>query len=221
MWTGIDGHRIMNALNTYWWALLPCAALMGYLFRGRREYWYSNRGEELVRKVLMAQLPSESWHLLNNVTLPIEGGTTQIDHILVSRYGVFVIETKHYKGWIFGDEKSKQWTQVVYNQKHRFQNPLHQNYKHLKAVQTSLDFLAPEQVVGMVVFTGDAEFKSHRPAGVYSLDALVAQLNGLSAQQLSENRMQFCVGRLECKRLALTRETDIEHRANLETRRSK
>jgi hypothetical protein len=211
----------MNALHTYWWTLLPCAALFGYVFRGRREYWYTNRGEDLVRKVLIAQLPSDSWHLLNNVTLQIDGGTTQIDHVLVSRYGVFVIETKHYKGWIFGDEKSKQWTQVIYNQRHRFQNPLHQNYKHLKAVQASLDFLAPDQIVGAVVFTGEAEFKSNWPPGVYSLDALVAHLKRLDQQHLSENRMQFCVGRLECKRLALTRETDIEHRANLEMRHSK
>jgi hypothetical protein len=221
MWTAIEGRHIMNALHTYWWALIPCAALIGYVLRGRREYWYANRGEALVRQVLIATLPSDSWHLLNNVTLQTDGGTTQIDHVLVSRYGVFVIETKHYKGWIFGDEKSKQWTQVIYNQKHRFQNPLHQNYMHLKAVQALLDFLAPDQIVGVVVFTGEAEFKSNCPPGVYSLNTLVAHLKGLDQQHLSENRMQFCVGRLECKRLALTRETDIEHRANLEMRHSK
>ena len=204
-----------------WWLLIPLAALLGYVARGQRAHWYSNQGEDLVRKVLIAQLPADSWHLLNNVTLQIADGTTQIDHVLVSRYGVFVIETKHYKGWIFGDEKSKQWTQVIFNQKHRFQNPLHQNYKHLKAVQALLDFLAPEQVVGVVVFTGDADFKSNRPAGVYSLDTLVVHLKGLDKLHLSENRMQFCVGRLECNRLALTRETDIEHRAHIETRRRK
>lgn len=204
-----------------WWLLIPLAVLIGYVARGHRARWYSNQGESLVRKVLIAQLPADSWHLLNNVTLKIADGTTQIDHVLVSRYGVFVIETKHYKGWIFGDEKSKQWMQVIYRHKNRFQNPLHQNYKHLKAVQALLDFMAPDQILGVVVFTGEAEFKSHRPAGVYSLDTLVTYLKGLDQLHLSANRMQFCVGRLECNRLALTRETDIEHCANLETRRSK
>jgi restriction system protein len=218
MWTAIDGRHIVNALHTYWWALVPCAALLGYVFRGRREYWYANRGEALVRSALIKQLPAESWHLLNNVTLQLTDGTTQIDHVLVSRYGVFVIETKHYKGWVFGDEKSKQWTQVIYRQKHRFQNPLHQNYKHLKAVQALLDFLQPEQIVGVVVFTGDAEFKSHHPAGVYSLEGLLTYLKGHDQPQITLNRMQFCVGRLECTRLALTRETDLDHRANLEAR---
>jgi len=37
-------------------------------------------------------------------------GTTQIDHIVVSRYGIFVIETKNYRGWIFGSEKQRDWT---------------------------------------------------------------------------------------------------------------
>jgi hypothetical protein len=208
----------LDALRSFWWLLVPLAAVLGYAIRSRREYWYSNQGESLVRKVLVEHLPPESWHLLNNVTLQLEDGTTQIDHVLVSRFGVFVIETKHYKGWIFGDEKSKQWTQVIFKRKHRFQNPLHQNYKHLRAVQTLLDFLPKEQVIGVVAFTGDAEFKSRQPAGVYSLKELLPYLLGFDQLHISENRMQFCVGRLECKRLALTRETDIEHVANLEAR---
>jgi restriction system protein len=201
-----------------WWLLLPLMALLGYSVRGYHVYRFQNRGEELVRKSIINQLPSSAWHLLNNVTLKVGDGTTQIDHILVSRYGVFVMETKHYTGWIFGDAKSKQWTQVIYGTKRRFQNPLHQNYKHLKAVQELLDFLSPEQVVGFVVFTGDAKFKTDIPSGVFSLDNVVQHFNALSKEVLTENRMQFCVGRLECNRLALTQETDIEHQINLAKR---
>jgi hypothetical protein len=202
----------------FWWLLIPLAALLGYAVRGYHVYRFQNRGEELVRKSIINHLPSSSWHLLNNVTLKTADGTTQIDHILVSRYGVFVIETKHYTGWLFGDAKSKQWTQVIYGTKHRFQNPLHQNYKHLKAVQELLDFLSTEQLVGLVVFTGDAEFKTDIPPGVFSLDNVVQYLKAQSEEVLTENRMQFCVGRLECHRLALTQETDIEHANNLAKR---
>jgi hypothetical protein len=207
-----------------WWFLIPLAALLGYVagvYRAYQLQQFQNQGETLVREALIEHLPSDSWHLLNNVTLQLSDGTTQIDHVLVSRYGVFVIETKHYQGWIFGDDRSREWTQVIYLRKHRFQNPLRQNYKHLKAVQAALDFLPPEQVAGLVVFTGEAEFKSNRPSGVYSLDTLVSHLKSLDRQLLSENRMQFCVGRLECNRLALTRETDVKHRASLEARRGK
>ena len=34
-------------------------------------------------------------------------GTTQIDHIFVSHYGVFVVETKNTSGWIFGNERDR------------------------------------------------------------------------------------------------------------------
>ena len=202
----------------YWWVLIPLAALLGYALKSYRIYQFQNIGEVLVRKVLGKNLPEGSWHLLNNVTLRLDNGTTQIDHVLVSRFGVFVIETKHYKGWIFGDDKSREWTQVIWGRKYRFQNPLHQNYKHLKAVQDLLDFLPSEQVFGLVVFTGDAEFKTNQPKNVYSLSSLLSYLRGLDQELLTENRLQFCVGRLECLRLALTRETDVEHRINLAKR---
>jgi hypothetical protein len=205
-------------MTNYWWLLIPLAALLGYAVRSYHVYRFQNRGEELLRKIIVKNLPSTSWHLLNNVTLKTVDGTTQIDHILVSRYGVFVIETKHYTGWLFGDEKSKQWTQVIYGTKHRFQNPLHQNYKHIKAVQELLDFLSPEQIIGLVVFTGDAEFKTDIPLGVFSLDNVVQYLKAQSEEVLTENRMQFCVGRLECHRLALTQKTDVEHQENLSRR---
>ncbi len=91
----------------------------------------------------------------------------------------------------------------------------------MKAVEAVLDFVPPVQISSVVVFTSDAEFMTDRPQGVYSLEELVAYLKGLDQMQLSENRMQFCVGRLECRRLALTRETDIEHRANLQPRYNK
>jgi restriction system protein len=202
----------------YWWLLIPLAGLVGYAVRGYHVYRLQNRGEELLRNTIIKNLPSTSWHLLNHVTLKTADGTTQIDHVLVSRYGVFVIETKHYTGWLFGDAKSKQWTQVIYGIKHRFQNPLHQNYKHIKAVQELLDFLSPEQIIGVVVFTGDAEFKTNTPEGVFNAENVVKYLKGYSEEVLTENRMQFCVGRLECHRLALTQKTDVEHQENLSRR---
>jgi restriction system protein len=79
---------------------------------------------------------------LNNVTIPASNGTPQIDHVIVSRYGVFVVEDKNMDGWIFGDSKSPRWTQSIFGNKFRVQNPLHQNYRHIKALS---DFLAIDE----------------------------------------------------------------------------
>ncbi|HSO11214.1 MAG TPA: nuclease-related domain-containing protein, partial [Anaerolineales bacterium] len=100
-----------------------------------------NRGEADVRKLIISNFKAPNFHLLNNVTIPFQDGTTQIDQILISTKGVFVIEVKHYSGWIFGNEKSNQWTQTIYHVKNTFQNPIHQNFRHVKAIQQILDFL--------------------------------------------------------------------------------
>lgn len=198
------------------WFLIALAGVLGYQAGRYRAYRLQNSGEMVVRQAIQQACLGPNWHLLNNVTLPTADGTTQIDQILVSRYGVFVIETKDYRGWIFGDAKSPQWTQIFYRKKFRFQNPLHQNYKHIKVVKALLDFLPEEQIDGAVIFTGDAEFKTNRPDGVFTISEFVARLGKLKNEIITENRLQFCVGRLECRRFALTKKTDVEHQQYLQ-----
>ncbi|WP_265088790.1 nuclease-related domain-containing protein [Psychrobacter immobilis] len=58
-------------------------------------------GETVINIATWLKLEKENYHRLNNITLPLaNGGSTQIDHVIVSVYGIFVIETKNYKGWI-------------------------------------------------------------------------------------------------------------------------
>ena len=83
---------------------------------------------------------------------------------------MFVIETKDYKGWIFADAKQANWTQVLFRHKFTFQNPILQNFRHVRAVQRLLDFLPPGAIKSVVVFTGEAEFKTELPQGVESLE---------------------------------------------------
>ncbi len=174
-----------------------------------------NRGEAAVFASIKSNFAPPQYYLLNNLTIPFREGTTQIDHVLVSTKGIFVIETKHYSGWIFADAKSKQWMQVLYSVKSRFQNPIHQNYLHIKAIEQLFDFLPKEHIHSVVVFTGSAQFKTPIPKGVYYLNQLVEFLKTFQNDVISPNRVEFCVGRLECKRYEVTKRTDIQHRAYL------
>jgi hypothetical protein len=192
--------------------------ILGYLLKTSLRYKFrvkQNKGEATVRKRIIHNYNSPKFHLLNDITLPFQDGTTQIDHILVSTKGVFVIETKNYSGWIFGNVKSKQWTQVIYQVKNKFQNPLFQNYKHLLAIQQLLDFLPKELIQPIVVFSGSAEFKSSVPKGVVYLDHLLSYLGKFDEDKISANRVEFCVGRIECNRYEATRKTDIQHQSYL------
>lgn len=181
-------------------------------------YRYQNRGEAVLTRVVQTHFTPPDYHLLNHVTLPLKDGTTQVDHILVSRFGIYVIETKDYKGWIFANPKQANWTQVIYKSKFKFQNPIFQNLRHVRAVQDLLDFLPPEAIRSVVVFTGDAEFKTDIPPNVYSLPRFVDHVRENTVEVMSLNRMQFCVGRLETARLAISGKTDLEHIQSIERR---
>ena len=115
--------------------LLALFALVLGIFIGRQLLFRKSMGEALVANTIAASF-QRPHILLNNVTLRTETGTTQIDHVLIADTGIFVIETKHYQGWIYGDPKQSQWTQVIYKKKSRFQNPIRQNYGHLKTLQS-------------------------------------------------------------------------------------
>lgn len=91
-------------------------------------------GEESVASILKT-LPKD-YVVFNDVYLEIKGKSTQIDHVVISRYGVFIIETKNYTGWIFGNDTSEYWTQTIYEDKYKLRNPLRQNYSHLKTLQS-------------------------------------------------------------------------------------
>ena len=187
-------------------------------YRAHRASAFQNRGEALLSHAALTNFGPPDYHLMNHVTLQMKDGTTQVDHILVSRFGVFVIETKDYKGWIFANAQQANWTQVLFKVKFKFQNPILQNLRHIRAVQDLLDFLPSGAVKSVVVFTGEAEFKTEVPHGVFSLSGLIDYLHGQTVEVMSLNRVQFCVGRLETARLAISGKTDVEHVQSLERR---
>ena len=192
------------------------ALLVGYYFGFRRRKKLDNIGEAAVRKVLTEYCRISTAHLMNNITLEYGEGTTQIDHILFTQNGILVIETKHMKGWIFANEKNKTWTQVIYKWKNKFQNPLLQNKLHTNALNRALSFLPDENVIGITVFTGDAEFKTEIPDSVLHLSELISYVDQLRLGSVADNMLQYCIGKIEYDRFELTAETDIEHQRYLE-----
>ena len=144
-----------------WW-LIPLLMLVAIT----KTAWFKGlMGEWLVNLVARIALPSKYYTRFQNVTLRTRDGTTQIDHVIVSRYGVFCIETKNMTGWIFGNADNRQWTQKIYRQSYRFQNPLRQNYKHVRALESLLG-LSRGMVHSMVVFAGGATLKTAMPDNV-------------------------------------------------------
>ncbi len=145
-------------------------------------------GETLVSTVLSG-LPKEEYVLLNDVMLEKENGSTQIDHVLVSIYGIFVIETKNYEGWITGSEKSSKWTQNIYGKKTPFMNPLNQNYGHICALSKLLD-LPEDKFISIVAFAGDATLKGKMPENVTYVGRLKKLIKKYNIAKFNKIEMQ-------------------------------
>ena len=159
-----------------------CYLSLGVIFIALvRSSWFKGvSGEFVVNLASKLFLDKEKYHLIKNVTLPTEGGSTQIDHIIVSKFGVFVVETKNFKGWIFGSARQKMWSQKIYRHTSKFQNPLFQNYKHTKTLQSLLD-LNNEQVFSVIAFVGSSTFKTEMPENVNHIKGCIRFIKSKTA----------------------------------------
>lgn len=123
-----------------------------------RSEWKGLLEERRVNKTLQ-ELDSSLYKIYHDIYIPAENHrTTQIDHIVTSPYGIFVIETKHYNGWIFGRERDKFWTQVIYKNRETFLNPIRQNYGHIKALVNYLE-LDDDNFHSIIAFSDQSTFK--------------------------------------------------------------
>lgn len=122
--------------------------------------WVGSRGEKLTaRKLKFLWFSGIRGKVLRNVYIPTEdGGTTEIDVVFITRKGIFVIESKNYSGWIFGNEKDQYWTAMLPNkQKNKFYNPIKQNNTHIKWLEKYLVDSIP--LFSLIVFSKRCELK--------------------------------------------------------------
>lgn len=189
------------------WYLIPLFIFAAIV----KSAWFKGvSGEFIINLLARWKLDKDVYHLIKNVTLLTEDGTTQIDHIIVSVYGVFVIETKNLRGWIYGTPQQKMWTQKIYRNTYRFQNPMHQNFKHRKTLQALLN-LDAQQVHSLVVFIGDSTFKTPVPENVTFGMGYIRYIQSMTEAVLSHKQVLEIVGAVANGRLKSSINTNRQH----------
>lgn len=122
--------------------------------------WVGRHGEKLTERELnLVRLFGRKGRVLRNVYVPKDNGeTSEIDVVFITQKGIFVIESKNYSGWIFGDEKAAYWTAMLPNkQKNQFYNPIKQNKTHIKWLGQYLSEEIP--LFSIIVFSERCELK--------------------------------------------------------------
>jgi len=147
------------------------------------------RGEMHMARRL-AQLPSAQYKVINDLLIQGGGHSTQIDHVVVSAYGVFVIETKYFAGWILGGENSEYWTQTIYGSKSKFLNPLWQNQGHIKAIARLLGDYGKLPFYSIVAFSRQATLKVNRSLPVMYWSDVVPYIKRFAEPLIADDRVE-------------------------------
>ena len=173
--------------------------------------------EKEVVSALAHGLSYRDYFIFNNLTLPASNnGSTQIDHVVISKFGIFVVESKNYKGWIFGSVDGKVWTQSLPGgRKFTFQNPIHQNWAHIMALKELMPFVG-DNFRNLVVFSERCEFKTPRIENVLFIHELPASIKKSESVRLDESTLLLAIGKLSY----LCQAADIsasQHISNIQT----
>ena len=147
------------------------------------------RGEKQIA-ALLSLLPKDKYKVINDLLIQKGGYSTQIDHVVISVYGMFIIETKYYRGWIYGGENSEYWTKNVFGHKYELRNPLWQNEGHIKAITRLLDDPGFVPIYNIVAFSSQANLKIDRSLPVMYWHQVVPYIRRYREQVMSESYVE-------------------------------
>ena len=198
----------MEAVNL----ILGIIAVIGLFFLLR---WLIPSKGKVGEKVVagkLDRLPKDQYRVLNNVTIPTPKGSSQIDHVVVSVYGIFVIETKNYNGWIYGGENSEYWTQNIYGNKYQLYNPILQNAGHVRALRRVLKDYEPLPIMPIVAFSGKADIKVKvEDACVVYWSQIRKVINQFEEKRLTWSQVNAICDAIQAAQIEPGRETDKQH----------
>ena len=139
-------------------------------------------GEHWTKKAL-DKLPKDKYRIINNLFLSINGLTHQIDHVVISPYGIFSIETKQYNGYITGSKYDKNWVRHAGKNKYYYTNPIRQNYGHCKALAELLN-IDESKIYNIVCIPSKAKLKIEHDGELVGYDTIVDKIQSYNEEKI-------------------------------------
>lgn len=162
--------------------------------------WVIGRRGEIMVSILLKFLPNNQYKVINDVLINTIWGSSQLDHIVISKYGIFVLETKNYKGSIYGGDYSEKWTQFLQKRKYELINPIKQNATHIKTLQKLLNVDVP--YYSIIVFNNKAKVKSNaQTALLVNQKSLLKEIKKYKTEYLSEEDIEKLAEQITSKNI--------------------
>jgi len=183
-------------LHLLW--IVPLLLLIFFLSSPR---FRGDIAETRVRRLLATGLERNRYTVFNDLLLADAGGTRQIDHLVISKFGIFVIESRYVRGWVSGAEFQERWKQKSLWRQTQFDNPLHSCRLQVERLQRLLNY--PASVFHpLVVLVGHKGAKTRLPENVIAPEKLLGLLRRKSGQLLNAEQAERAIRTIDQARLA-------------------
>ncbi len=175
---------------------------------------------EKTTALVLATLDKKKYRTINDFIVRAEGESTQIDHIVISNYGIFVIETKNYKGCIIGYESGNYWKQKLYKENHNFQNPIKQNKYHVKLLKSVLKLFSGVPYYPIVSFASEADIRVETNEDVVYEEFLLKTIRNYRVEVISDDLKNDIFDYLKTMKMT-NKNYSKEHIQNIEHKKNK
>lgn len=172
--------------------------------RGKQGEWFVNDN--------ISALP-EGYHVINDLLIRFGSyQSCQIDHVVVSTKGIFVIETKNLNGTIVGDGNKDYWTQYLGGKDFNLYNPEKQNNGHINCLKLLLRSVADKDFHSIVAFTNRSELKLRNLKGaVIHISQIRHHILQFQEPCIPEEKIPLIVNLLT-KYTSYSREEEVAHK---------
>jgi hypothetical protein len=177
--------------------IAPLVLLIAYLSSPR---FRGDIAQIRVRRLLATGLEKSRYTVFNDINLPSGGGTTHIDHLVVSRFGIFVIASQYVRGWVSGGEFQERWKLYRGNRFTRIDNPLHRNALQGDAVAKLLK-VSPRTIHSIVVLVGQKGFRSAMPDRLLSPEKLLPYMHSKARQVMDGEEADRILAQIGASRI--------------------
>ncbi|ASK28428.1 nuclease-related domain-containing protein [Neisseria chenwenguii] len=158
----INFNPLSDGIFIHLWWMIPIAAVF-FLANSLRNKKLVGRFTANFRA--QCKLNAEIYHEINKLDVRSGSEHLQVDHVYISRHGIFVVNTPNQQGLIWGDKKDGLWTQRYHKSESQFPNPLRQNQRYIEALSKQLSL--PQQVFfSVAVFGKNCRFQTMMPDNV-------------------------------------------------------
>jgi len=159
------------------WLMVSAALVVlgtgGYMAYGA----YQRRSR---RKALLARLERIGYQSAHQVLVPDGmGGFIHIDHLLLTRRGILLLDTRRVAGLIFGGDQMSDWT-VMGRRRYTFDNPQPALYDRIAAVKALVGAVPVE---GRLLFSNLGKFTKGKPKYVMMLDGIEVEFPVVDREQ--------------------------------------